>query len=74
LGQLRPISFADARRKLIAAGFTEVSQVGSHVKFAKAIEDGLRTTIVPNHREIAVGTIRSILRQAGLSVDDWNRF
>jgi len=59
------------KRKLEAAGFTEVSQKGSHVKFAKQTDEGLRTAIVPRHREITVGTLRSILRQAGLSTDEF---
>jgi predicted RNA binding protein YcfA (HicA-like mRNA interferase family) len=33
-------------------------------------EDG-RVVIVPVHREVAVGTLRSILRQASLSVDEF---
>jgi len=32
---------------------------------------GLRTCIVSGHREIAVGTLRSILRQAGISREEW---
>jgi predicted RNA binding protein YcfA (HicA-like mRNA interferase family) len=27
--------------------------------------------IVPMHRELAIGTLRSIIRQSGLSVDDF---
>jgi predicted RNA binding protein YcfA (HicA-like mRNA interferase family) len=50
------------------AGFAQISQRGSHVKLRN--EAG-RTAIVPLHRELAPGTLRSILRQAGLSVDDF---
>ncbi len=64
---LRPLSYRKVRRKLKAAGFTEVSQKGSHIKFAKQTPQGLRTAIVPRHREITVGTLQSILHQAGLS-------
>ena len=53
------------------AGFFEVGQRGSHVKFAKSTEIGTFTTVVPRHREVAVGTLRSILRQAGLTADEW---
>lgn len=56
----------------MAAGFVEATRKGSHVKFVKTILDGTRTVIVPNHREIALGTLRSILRQAGLSADDFD--
>ncbi|QBI20128.1 type II toxin-antitoxin system HicA family toxin [Egibacter rhizosphaerae] len=52
------------------AGFEVVSQRGSHVKLRN--EDG-RTVIVPDHREIARGTMRSILRQAGLSAEEFEQ-
>jgi predicted RNA binding protein YcfA (HicA-like mRNA interferase family) len=46
-------------------GFAFVKQKGSHRKYAK---DG-RIVIVPMHYEIAAGTLRSILTQAGLSFE-----
>jgi predicted RNA binding protein YcfA (HicA-like mRNA interferase family) len=57
---------------LKVAGFREVSQKGSHVKFSKATPEGTRVAIVPKHTEIKVGTIRSILRQAGITPDEWD--
>ncbi|HZO88436.1 MAG TPA: type II toxin-antitoxin system HicA family toxin [Chthonomonadaceae bacterium] len=68
---LKPLPYREVGRKLLAAGFAEVSQEGSHVKFARQAEEGLRTAIVPHHRELAVGTLRSILRQAGISPEAW---
>ena len=63
----RPLPYREVVRKLVAAGFVQVSQKGSHVKFAKATDEGVRTVIVPRHREVAVGTLRSIARQAGMT-------
>lgn len=68
---LRPLSYREVKRKLEAAGFEEVSQRGSHVKFAKYTDEGTRTAIVPRHREIAIGTLFSILRQAGISAEEF---
>ena len=62
------VSGAEAVRALERAGFLPVSQRGSHVKLRHA--DG-RTVIVPMHREVAVGTLRSILRQGGLTVEQF---
>jgi predicted RNA binding protein YcfA (HicA-like mRNA interferase family) len=59
-------------RKLEAVGFTRVSQRGSHVKFVKYTDGGVYTATVPRHREIAIGTLRSILRQADLSPDEFD--
>ncbi|MGH9090440.1 MAG: type II toxin-antitoxin system HicA family toxin [Acidimicrobiales bacterium] len=54
---------ADVIAALAKVGFVQVSQRGSHVK----LRGGGRTVIVPMHRELATGTLRSILRQAGLT-------
>ncbi len=54
---------AEVIAALAKAGFVQVSQRGSHVKLRG---DG-RTVIVPMHRELATGTLRSVLRQAGLT-------
>jgi predicted RNA binding protein YcfA (HicA-like mRNA interferase family) len=67
----RPLPFREVKRKLEAVGFTEISQRGSHVKFAKQTEQGIRTAVVPALREVATGTLRSILRQAGLNWDEF---
>ena len=52
------------------AGFEQVSQRGSHIK--RRTPAG-RTAIVPNHTEIARGTMRSILRQADLTLEEFER-
>ena len=55
-------------RALQRLGFEQVSQRGSHVKLRN--EAG-RTAIVPLHDELARGTLRSILRQAGITGEDF---
>ena len=50
-----------------------MSQRGSHIKFVKYNEDEIRTVIVPHHREIPVGLLRKILRQAGLTPNEFDR-
>ncbi len=68
---MKPIPFREVRRKLIKAGFVEVGQTGSHIKFARLFDQGTVTATVPKHREVASGTLRSILRQAGISEKDF---
>ena len=63
--ELPRVSGADLVRALECAGFLFHSQRGSHRKLRHV--DG-RTVIVPMQRELAPGTLRSILKQAGLSV------
>lgn len=50
-------------------GFSFVSQKGSHMKYS----DGKRTVIIPNHPEIAKGTLKSILSMANISLDEFMR-
>lgn len=69
---LRPLPFREVKRKLEAAGFIEGSTKGSHVKFIKSTTEGTRTAIVPKHSEVALGTLRSILRQAGITPEEFS--
>lgn len=66
--KLPGVSGTDVVKSLVRIGFAQVSQRGSHVKL-KA-DDG-RIVIVPMHRELARGTLGSILRQAGLSASEF---
>jgi predicted RNA binding protein YcfA (HicA-like mRNA interferase family) len=58
-------------RECIAAlrrlGFTEVRQRGSHV----VLRRGAEGCVVPLHRELKVGTLAGILRQAGVEAEQF---
>jgi predicted RNA binding protein YcfA (HicA-like mRNA interferase family) len=54
-------------RALTRGGFSPVSQKGSHLKLKK----DSRTAIIPLHDEVARGTLKSILEQAGLELDEF---
>ncbi|MBS4028120.1 MAG: type II toxin-antitoxin system HicA family toxin [Ignavibacteriales bacterium] len=47
-------------------GFREVTQRGSHIIMQKKIENSTITVPVPNHKEVRIGTLLSIIRQSGL--------
>ncbi len=51
-------------------GFLVVHQRGSHVKLKKTEGDKVYIVIVPMHRELAKGTLKSILRQANLTLEE----
>jgi len=55
LTPVRPLPYRELRRNLLAAGFVETTQQGSHVKFVKITDDGILTAIVPQHRESGSG-------------------
>jgi predicted RNA binding protein YcfA (HicA-like mRNA interferase family) len=57
---------------LIKLGFVVVSQRGSHIKLRKEGKE-TRTVIIPNHYEVAKGTLKAILEQAGLTIEEFLR-
>ncbi|MBI1785715.1 type II toxin-antitoxin system HicA family toxin [Candidatus Sumerlaeota bacterium] len=59
----------DAVKAFEKAGWRSLGQVGSHLVMVKT---GLRVNLsIPQHRELSVGTLRALIRNAGLSVDDF---
>jgi predicted RNA binding protein YcfA (HicA-like mRNA interferase family) len=73
LGRLKPEALREIKRRLERANFVEVSQKGSHVKFVRNVRGVVDTVIVPNKREVPVGTLHSILNQAHMTLDEWER-
>jgi predicted RNA binding protein YcfA (HicA-like mRNA interferase family) len=51
----------------------QVRQRGSHVIMKKTTPEGAVGCSVPLHRELAIGTLRGILRQAKVSPDEFMR-
>ena len=56
---------------LSSVGFEVVGQKGSHVRLKKKTENDARIVVVPLHNETSIGTYRSILKQAGLTKDEF---
>lgn len=65
--KLPKISGKSAIRVLERLGFFQVRQQGSHIILKKRTEAGEMGCVVPLHRELAVGTLKSILKQANIS-------
>jgi predicted RNA binding protein YcfA (HicA-like mRNA interferase family) len=51
---------------LQAHGFQKVRQAGSHIIMQKHLGHETRTVPVPNHAEIARGTLKSVIHLSGL--------
>jgi predicted RNA binding protein YcfA (HicA-like mRNA interferase family) len=65
MGRLRVLSGREACRILEQHGFTEVRRRGSHTVMQRRTSEGMTTVPVPNHAELAIGTLASIIRQSG---------
>lgn len=68
--ELKRVSGKDAIRALERLGFVQTRQRESHVVLKK-IPRAETGCVVPLHRELAVGTLRGILKQAGVSIEDF---
>ena len=71
MGQrLIPYSGAEAVKKFKRAGWSVDRHVGSHVMLVKP--DYPYTLSIPQHRELGLGLLRKLLKQAQLSVETFN--
>lgn len=52
-------------------GFIQCRQKGSHIILKKQTSSGEIGCVVPNHKELAFGTIKGILRQAKISIEEF---
>lgn len=52
-------------------GFYFISQKGSHVKLRRKIDNKTFTTVVPLHKELAPGTLRSALELGGVELEEF---
>ena len=66
--RLPRVSGQEAIRALEQIGFVQVRQRGSHVVLRRSTPEGDVGCAVPIHRELAVGTLAGILKQAKVSV------
>lgn len=52
-------------------GFRVVGQKGSHVRLKKKTKEGTLIVVIPLHSEVAKGTLMSIIRQSGMSKEEF---
>ena len=67
MGELRVLSGRQVCTILARHGFEEVHQRGSHIVMRKKLPETTITVPVPNHDQLRIGTLQSIIRQYGIS-------
>ena len=69
MSRLSNLSGKDAVKAFQKAGWQKFGQVGSHVVM---IKPGVRVNLsIPQHRELSVGTLRALIRNSGLTVEEF---
>jgi len=69
MSKLPRVSGAEVVAALKKIGFYVRRQQGSHIVLRR--DDPFAQVVVPNHKELDSGTLRAIIRQVGLSVDEF---
>lgn len=70
MSRLPRISGREAVKALRKIGYEQDRQHGSHI-ILRQIVPPHRRIVVPDHEEVAKGTLRAIIRQVGLTVDEF---
>ena len=65
------VSGQEAVRALQRLGFMLDRQKGSHAILKKLTPGGEVGCVIPMHREVAAGTLRSALKMAGVEIEDF---
>ena len=65
MSDLRPLPYRKVIKCLSSLGFVKIRTRGSHETWWKAVSK--KTCVVPRHKEIPRGTLRSIIKQTGLT-------
>ena len=69
MSKLPVISGRECVKALEKAGFYFKRQEGSHIVLRK--DSPFAQVVMPDHKELDRGTLRSIIRQSGLSLDEF---
>lgn len=69
MSRLANISGQEAAKAFQKAGWERIGQVGSHLVLVKP---GVRVNLsIPQHKELSVGTLRALIRNAGMTVEEF---
>lgn len=71
MGRLNNISGKNAVKAFQKAGWKIAGQVGSHIVMTK--ENEKANLSIPQHKELSVGTLRALIRNSGMTVEEFSK-
>lgn len=72
MSNLPGISGREVVKALMKIGYERDRQRGSHI-ILRQEQYPHRRIVVPDHKEVAKGTLRAIIREVGLTVEEFKR-
>lgn len=71
MGELAGHSGKDVVKKFTKIGYRIVRQRGSHIRLHHVDGDNHKSLTIPAHKEIGVGLLKQLIKDANISVDDF---
>jgi predicted RNA binding protein YcfA (HicA-like mRNA interferase family) len=72
LSVLPILSGKEVVKALVKLGYERDRQKGSHIVLRQNIYP-FRRIVIPDHKEISKGTLRAIIRETGLTVEEFRK-
>jgi len=69
--KLKRLSAEEVIKRLERLGFYKVRQKGSHIVMKKKVKESEIVCVIPYHKELAIGTLKGILRQAKVDIEEF---
>jgi predicted RNA binding protein YcfA (HicA-like mRNA interferase family) len=73
MGKYKRLSGKQIVKALERMGYKQVRQRGSHVVMKRILPEGAVGCVVPMHKEVAAGTLHSILKQAKIDLENFEQ-
>lgn len=73
MSDIPSLSYVQIIRALQKLGFVVVRQKGSHIRLQKRTSDAIIKITVPAHKPVKVNTLRQILKQAKISIEEFKK-
>lgn len=73
MGKYKRLSGKQIVKTLERMGLEQTRQRGSHVVMKKLLSEKAVGCVVPMHKEVATGTLHALLKQAHVSLEDFEQ-
>ena len=71
--KLRRVKYDELLRALKRAGYKEQRQRGSHIRLWRESDQRQITTVFHKGKDVPIGTLRAILKDAGIEPDEFRK-
>lgn len=70
---IKNLSGKEVIKILESFGFEQLRQKDSHIILTKKTSSGKIGCVVPNHKDLALGTLKGILKQANITIEEFSK-